>query len=58
MKKALTNKDIDEGKSISALFATLSEENKMMAVVYMSALNDKQIANSEKGDAHDRKDNI
>lgn len=48
MKKALTNKDIDEGKSISALFSTLSEENKIMAVVYLSALNDKQIADSER----------
>lgn len=49
MKAALTNKDIDEGKSISELFSTLSEQNKIMAVVYLSALNDKQIADSEKG---------
>lgn len=45
---ARTNREIDEGKRISALFSTLSEENKTMAIVYLSALRDKEIADSEK----------
>lgn len=48
MLKTLTSKDIDEGKRISALFSTLSEESKTMAVVYLSALRDKEIADSGK----------
>lgn len=48
MRKNRTNKDIDEGKKISALFATLSEENKTMAIVYLSALRDKELADSSK----------
>lgn len=48
MEKTLTNRDIDEGKKISALFSTLSEENKTMAIVYLSALRDKEIADSGK----------
>lgn len=43
-----TNREIDEGKKISALFSTLSEENKTMAIVYLSALRDKEIADSGK----------
>lgn len=46
--RARTNKDIDDGKKISALFATLSEETKTMAIVYLSALRDKEIADSGK----------
>ncbi len=46
--KTRTNRDIDEGKKISALFSTLSEENKIMAIVYLSALRDKEIADSGK----------
>lgn len=46
MGNVLTNKDIDDGKRISALFSTLSEENKTMAIVYLSALRDKEIADS------------
>lgn len=42
------NRDIDEGKRISALFSTLSEENKTMAMVYISALRDKELADSSK----------
>lgn len=49
MKKTYTNKDIEDGKKISALFSTLSEENKTMAIVYLSALRDKEIADSSKG---------
>ena len=48
MSKALTSRDIDEGKRISALFSTLSEENKTMAIVYLSALRDKEIADRGK----------
>lgn len=48
MLKELTSRDIDEGKRISALFSTLSEENKTMAIVYLSALRDKEIADSRK----------
>lgn len=46
MSKTLTSKDIEEGKRISKLFSTLSEENKIMAIVYLSALRDKEIADS------------
>lgn len=45
--KTRTNREIDEGKRISALFSTLSEENKTMAIVYLSALRDKEIADGE-----------
>jgi len=43
-----TTRDIEEGKKISALFSALSEENKTMAVVYLSALRDKEIVDSNK----------
>lgn len=43
-----TNREIDEGKKISALFSKLSEENKTMAIVYLSALRDKEIVDSGK----------
>ena len=46
MSNTLTNRDIDDGRKISALFSTLSEENKTMAIVYLSALRDKEIADS------------
>lgn len=48
MSKLLTNKDIDDGKKISALFSTLSEENKTMVIVYLSALRDKELADGSK----------
>lgn len=48
MKRNLTSKDIEDGKRISALFSTLSEENKTMAIVYLSALRDKEVADSAK----------
>lgn len=44
MTKNLTNKDIEDGKKISVIFSGLSEENKTMAMVYLSALRDKEIA--------------
>lgn len=46
MTKNLTNRDIEDGKKISAIFSNLSEENKTMAIVYLSALRDKEIADS------------
>ncbi len=48
MEKSLTNKDIEDGKKISIIFSNLSEENKTMAMVYLSALRDKEIADSVK----------
>jgi len=48
MKKNRTSKEIEEGKKISTLFSTLSEENKTMAIVYLSALRDKEIADSSR----------
>ena len=44
MNNTLTNKDIEDGKKVSALFSNISEESKMMAIVYLSALRDKEIA--------------
>lgn len=43
---ALISQDIEDGKRIADIFATLSEENKNMAIVYLSALRDKEIADS------------
>lgn len=40
------NRNIEDGKRIADIFATLSEENKNMAIVYLSALRDKEIADS------------
>lgn len=48
MPRVRADKDIDDGKRISALFATLSEETKTMAIVYLSALRDKEIADGGK----------
>lgn len=42
----LERTDIEDGKRIVDIFATLSEENKNMAIVYLSALRDKEIADS------------
>ncbi len=46
MPKALINRDINAENKIIALFSNLSEENKTMAIVYLSALRDKEIADS------------
>lgn len=48
MTPVLTEKDIKDGIKISDLFATLSEENKTIAIVYLSALRDKEVADSFK----------
>lgn len=42
-KKRLTHKDLEEGKKISDVFASLDEVSKTMAMVYISALRDKQL---------------
>lgn len=42
----LERTDIEDGKRIVDIFTTLSEENKNMAIVYLSALRDKEIADS------------
>lgn len=46
MSKTLTKKDYEDGRKISAIFSNLSEETKTMAIVYLSALRDKEIADS------------
>lgn len=48
MKKTYTSKDIEDGKRFNDLFETLSDENKTMVIVYLSALRDKEIADSGK----------
>lgn len=46
MAKNRTEQEIDDGKKLSILFSELSDENKIMAIVYLSALRDKEIADS------------
>ncbi len=41
-------KDIEDGKKIALVFSELSEESKTMAIVYLSALRDKELADSDK----------
>lgn len=48
LQSNLSNKDIEDGKKIAAIFTSLSEENKTMAIVYLSALRDKEIADGVK----------
>lgn len=48
MSKALTEKDIQDGKRISETFALLSEDAKNMVIVYLHALRDKELADSSK----------
>lgn len=47
----LNKTDLEDGKRIVDIFSTLSEENKNMAIVYLSALRDKEIADSFKAEA-------
>lgn len=42
----LTQSDIEDGKKLAGVFASLSEEAKMMALAYLSALRDKEVADS------------
>ena len=46
--KMFERNDVEDGKRIADIFATLSEENKNMAIVYLSAFRDKEIADSSK----------
>lgn len=46
--KMFERNDIEDGKRIADIFTKLSEENKNMAIVYLSALRDKEIADSSK----------
>lgn len=48
MEGILTEKDIEDGKKISTIFSMMSEESKTMAMVYLSALRDKEIADGLK----------
>ncbi len=48
MHKTLTEKDIQDGKRISETFALLSEDAKNMVIVYLSALRDKELADTSK----------
>lgn len=48
MIKTLSEKDIQDGRKITELFSVLSEEGKNMAIVYLSALRDKEVADSRK----------
>lgn len=40
---SLTDKEINDGKKIAELFESLTEENKNMCLIYISALRDKQM---------------
>lgn len=44
----LTEKEIEEGKKFTTMFYMLSEENKIRVTAYLSALKDKEIADSVK----------
>lgn len=48
MANNILNKDIEDGKKIALVFSELSEESKTMAIVYLSALRDKELADSDK----------
>ena len=50
----MTEKDIQDGKKISELFAILSEDNKNMVIVYLSALRDKELADSSKDNSQQK----
>lgn len=43
----LSVKDMREGKEINSLFEQLGEKGKLMAVTYISALRDKELADKE-----------
>lgn len=47
MNQQLTSKEIEDARRISLIFSKLSEENKTMAMVYLSALRDKELADKE-----------
>ncbi len=43
-----TNKDIEDAKKIVFIFSNLSEDKKTQAIIYLSALRDKETADYEK----------
>lgn len=43
MVALLTEKDIEDGKRISAIFKVLDEDDKNQAIVYLSALRDRKM---------------
>lgn len=45
---AMDKKDIEDAKKISDIFSVISEESKVMAIVYLSALRDKEIVDGER----------
>ncbi len=47
MSKNFTNKDMEDAKKIVFIFSDLSEEKKTQAIVYLSALRDKEAADCE-----------
>ena len=55
MANNILNKDIEDGKKIALVFSELSEESKTMAIVYLSALRDKELADSDKKAVWDNK---
>lgn len=44
----ISTRDIEGVEKLSSLFVDISEESKMMAIVYLSALRDKEIADRDK----------
>ena len=48
MLMEFTEKDIEEGKKLMQIYQQLSEIEKIMANVYLSALRDKEVADSTK----------
>ena len=48
MLAKMTEKDLEDGKKINELFLNLSEEGQIMVIAYMSALQDKEVADSTK----------
>ena len=51
-KMAQKNKDIEDAKKIMEIFTNLSEESKTMAVVYTSALRDRELMEAGRGQQH------
>lgn len=48
-KKMAQKKDIEDAKKIMEIFTNLSEESKTMAVVYTSALRDRELMEAGRG---------
>lgn len=48
MTMTVSEKDIQDGKKIMSLFESLTEEDKNLCLVYISALRDKQLISESK----------